>query len=54
MTYNDGIDARPDAADVEGQDAAFMEGQRRMGLLAVALTIVLVALLIWGWGIVPK
>ena len=54
MTYNDDIDTPPPATAVDEQDAAFMQGQRRLGLLAVALTIVLVALLIWGWGIVPK
>ena len=54
MTYNDDIDTRSDSAEVERRDAAFMEGQRRMGLLAVVLTIVLVALLIWGWGMMPR
>ena len=54
MTYNDDIGTRPASADVEEQDTAFMEGQRRMGLLAVVLTIVLGALLIWGWGMMPR
>ena len=30
MAYNDDIDTRPGSTDVEEQDAAFMEGQRRM------------------------